>query len=109
MVIDGLGAWVCADPAAFLLDNYLKYLGWALSDRVRTRRVLERTYPWCDCQHVRCSPTFCACARNVCSLLVLCHQAYVWCCFSSAVNGQLDRRSRFGCASATLWELVLFL
>lgn len=32
--IGGIGAWVRALPAAFLTDQYLKYLAWALSDRV---------------------------------------------------------------------------
>ena len=38
VAIEGIGAWLCADPAGFLQDNYLKYVAWALSDRVRARR-----------------------------------------------------------------------
>ena len=58
MVIEGIGAWLCADPADFLQDNYLKYMGWALSDQVRTQ--------WrCDCSGeislVGYSPTSPAC------------------------------------------------
>ena len=33
-VIEGIGAWVRLHPAAFLTDQYLKYIAWALSDRV---------------------------------------------------------------------------
>ncbi len=35
MVISGLGDWIAAHPAAYLHDGYLKYIAWALSDRVR--------------------------------------------------------------------------
>lgn len=34
LVISSVGSWVRADPAQFLADTYLKYLGWALSDKV---------------------------------------------------------------------------
>jgi len=34
VVISGLGDWVFAHPADYLQDVYLKYIGWALSDRV---------------------------------------------------------------------------
>jgi hypothetical protein len=34
LVIRSIGSWVAADPTHFLVDAYLKYLGWALSDRV---------------------------------------------------------------------------
>lgn len=34
LVIGGLGDCIVAHPAAYLRDSYLKYLGWALSDRV---------------------------------------------------------------------------
>ena len=36
-VIEGIGAWVRLHPAAFLTDQYLKYIAWALSDKVRRR------------------------------------------------------------------------
>ena len=36
-VIEGLGDWICADPVEYLTDTYLRYIGWALSDRVRAR------------------------------------------------------------------------
>lgn len=34
VVITGVGTWIKLHPAEFLQDNYLKYLGWALSDKV---------------------------------------------------------------------------
>ena len=34
VVISGLGDWVFAHPADYLQDEYLKYIAWALSDRV---------------------------------------------------------------------------
>lgn len=36
VVIAGIGSWICLDPTNFLQDNYLKYVAWALSDRVRS-------------------------------------------------------------------------
>jgi len=33
-VIEGIGAWVRLHPSAFLTDQYLKYIAWALSDKV---------------------------------------------------------------------------
>lgn len=33
-MIHGIGGWVAAHPAAFLTDQYLKYVAWALSDKV---------------------------------------------------------------------------
>lgn len=33
VVIDAIGHWVAAMPSAFLNDQHLKYLAWALSDR----------------------------------------------------------------------------
>lgn len=38
VVISGLGDWIAAHPAAYLHDGYLKYIAWALSDRVRAKR-----------------------------------------------------------------------
>ena len=35
-VICGIGEWMSLNPADFLNDNYLKYVAWALSDRVST-------------------------------------------------------------------------
>lgn len=35
VVIDGVGNWAHLYPAVYLRDLYLKYLAWALSDRVR--------------------------------------------------------------------------
>ena len=35
-VIRGIGEWMSLNPADFLNDNYLKYVAWALSDRVST-------------------------------------------------------------------------
>ncbi|PSC70800.1 sister-chromatid cohesion 3 [Micractinium conductrix] len=32
-VIEGIGAWARLHPAAFLTDQYLKYIAWALSDK----------------------------------------------------------------------------
>lgn len=34
-MIEGIGGWVRLHPAAFLTDQYLKYVAWALSDKVR--------------------------------------------------------------------------
>ena len=34
-VIEGLATWIHLNPAAFLNDNHLKYVGWALSDKAR--------------------------------------------------------------------------
>lgn len=34
MVVDGVGNWTLLYPAVYLRDLYLKYLGWALSDKV---------------------------------------------------------------------------
>ena len=34
-VICGIGDWITLHPADFLTDHYLKYVAWALSDRVR--------------------------------------------------------------------------
>ena len=34
-VIRGIGDWIAINPADFLTDHYLKYVAWALSDRVR--------------------------------------------------------------------------
>lgn len=35
VVIRGVGDWIALNPADFLTDAYLKYVAWALSDRVR--------------------------------------------------------------------------
>ena len=35
VVIEGIADWTCSLPAEFLQDQYLKYIAWALSDRVR--------------------------------------------------------------------------
>ena len=35
VVIEGIADWTCSLPAEFLQDQYLKYVAWALSDRVR--------------------------------------------------------------------------
>ena len=40
IVIGAIGHWICALPDNFLADFYLKYVGWALSDKVRTRMYL---------------------------------------------------------------------
>lgn len=32
-MIDGIGSWVRLHPSAFLTDQYLKYIAWALSDK----------------------------------------------------------------------------
>lgn len=34
IVIQGIGTWICLNPTDFIDDQYLKYLAWALSDRV---------------------------------------------------------------------------
>lgn len=34
IVVEGIGNWVEMMPATFLQDSYLKYLAWALSDKV---------------------------------------------------------------------------
>jgi cohesin complex subunit SA-1/2 len=42
IVIESIGHWIAELPTEFLADTYLKYLGWALSDKsplVRTRAV----------------------------------------------------------------------
>jgi hypothetical protein len=33
-VIEGIGHWIRSYPSAFLSDQYLKYIAWALSDKV---------------------------------------------------------------------------
>lgn len=33
-VIGGIGCWVCSLPTIYLKDQFLKYLAWALSDKV---------------------------------------------------------------------------
>jgi hypothetical protein len=33
-VIEAVGQWIVLRPATFLDDKYLKYIGWALSDKV---------------------------------------------------------------------------
>lgn len=33
-MVEGIGTWVRLHPAAFLTDQYLKYIAWALSDKV---------------------------------------------------------------------------
>lgn len=38
-VIKAVGGWIMLRPAMFLEDRYLKYLGWALSDKVGLCRV----------------------------------------------------------------------
>lgn len=35
VAIQGIAAWIQLLPATFLQDQYLKYLAWALSDKVR--------------------------------------------------------------------------
>ena len=35
IVISAVGEWIAALPETFLADAHLKYLGWALSDKVR--------------------------------------------------------------------------
>ena len=32
--IEGIGCWIRLMPATFLTDQYLKYIAWALSDKV---------------------------------------------------------------------------
>jgi len=50
VVIRGIGDWIAMNPADFLTDHYLKYVAWALSDRVRavlmmrTRLHLKSTF-----------------------------------------------------------------
>ena len=34
-MIEGVGSWARLQPATFLTDHYLKYIAWALSDKVR--------------------------------------------------------------------------
>lgn len=34
IVIEGIGSWIALNPTDFLQDTYLKYLAWALNDRV---------------------------------------------------------------------------
>lgn len=41
LVISGLGSWIAAHPAAYLQDMYLKYIAWALSDRVQPGHALR--------------------------------------------------------------------
>jgi cohesin complex subunit SA-1/2 len=41
-VIESIGRWIAELPTEFLADTYLKYLGWALSDKsagVRSKAV----------------------------------------------------------------------
>ncbi|EFN51942.1 hypothetical protein CHLNCDRAFT_139605, partial [Chlorella variabilis] len=42
-VIEGIGAWVRLHPAAFLTDQYLKYIAWALSDKDAVVRLASIT------------------------------------------------------------------
>jgi hypothetical protein len=44
LVISSFGQWIKIGPATFLSDVYLKYLGWALSDRVRGTMHLGRAF-----------------------------------------------------------------
>ena len=39
LVIEGIGTWIEQMPSEFLQDNYLKYVAWALSDKVRQAAV----------------------------------------------------------------------
>lgn len=38
-VIEAVGQWIVQRPATFLDDKYLKYIGWALSDKVGHHRT----------------------------------------------------------------------
>ncbi len=40
VVIRGIGDWIAINPADFLTDHYLKYVAWALSDRVRAVLIM---------------------------------------------------------------------
>jgi hypothetical protein len=73
--VEGLGAWICACPADFLTDTYLKYIGWALSDRVRcVLPCLSPSFSHREChgnQHVfinRACAVPCTLARTACYL-----------------------------------------
>ncbi len=46
VVIEGIGSWIALHPTEFLQDTYLKYVAWALSDRVS-----DSTLPTCSFQH----------------------------------------------------------
>lgn len=39
LVIEGIGTWIEQMPSEFLQDKYLKYVAWALSDKVRQAAV----------------------------------------------------------------------
>ena len=45
LVIEGIGTWIEQMPSEFLQDNYLKYVAWALSDKVRQAAVAESACP----------------------------------------------------------------
>jgi hypothetical protein len=35
VIIVGIGQWIALMPSVYLVDTHLKYLAWALSDKVR--------------------------------------------------------------------------
>lgn len=47
VVIELIGGWVASLPATFMADAYLKYIAWALSDRVSC--VARHTTLLCVC------------------------------------------------------------
>lgn len=52
-MIEGIGHWIRAHPSHFLSDQYLKYIAWALSDKVggcRTGLLMEGAC-WLDKVH----------------------------------------------------------
>lgn len=50
-VIEGIGRWIRAHPADYLSDQYLKYIAWALSDKVRALRLLCSASTSHACMH----------------------------------------------------------
>lgn len=42
LVIQGIADWTSSMPAEFLQDQYLKYVAWALSDRVSLCQTLAK-------------------------------------------------------------------
>ena len=66
-VIEGIGNWIEMMPATFMKDSYLKYLAWALSDKVRSLEALWIVFyaalediPWqsllsCSCKKAVCT------------------------------------------------------
>ncbi len=54
LVIQGIAHWTTSLPADFLQDQYLKYVAWALSDRVITTPVVTcNSHVTFTRQHVR--------------------------------------------------------